>query len=81
MENDNKTTHFFFETKCPKCGKRLDAAVGPSDRPNKDDYTICVGCLSILQFNEDLTMRIAKDSPYEVEQARDNFRRFKHSLN
>lgn len=43
-------------TKCPGCGKLLDACTG-FGTPSPGDYTICMYCKTWLIFNEDLTMR------------------------
>jgi len=49
-------------TLCPRCGYVLDAhgtAPGEADPapPRAGDYTICVGCVGVLQFGADGMLR------------------------
>ena len=50
---------------CPKCGSPNDAATsfdetdpGQKARPRPGDLSVCIGCASIQQFQEDLTLKI-----------------------
>ena len=40
------------EMACPKCGKKLDSAIGlcHRDKPKPGDFTLCIGCLALLRF-------------------------------
>ena len=45
---------------CPHCGKVLDCAScldEPEAKPKKGDLSVCVGCNSILAFEDDLSLR------------------------
>lgn len=49
---------------CPKCGSPNDAATAcdetdPSGqiRPRPTDLTVCIGCATVLQFTEDMTLQ------------------------
>lgn len=47
---------------CPNCGYYFDCATHAvhGDRvPKPDDFTICVGCASVLRFNKNMTVRDA----------------------
>ena len=55
-------------TKCPTCGKVLDAATAAADgqtppdaMPEPGNYTVCLGCGEILIF--DRRMRAARPTP------------------
>jgi hypothetical protein len=54
-------------TECPKCGRILDTCSGVSwegeymevdetNGPGEGDYTVCVGCGTLLRFNKDLQL-------------------------
>lgn len=43
------------KVECPWCGKLLDAVTGGRE-PRKDDVTICLGCLNLTVFNEQLLL-------------------------
>lgn len=50
---------------CPKCGSPNDAATSCDEtdreqnvRPRPGDISVCIRCASILQFQEDLTVKI-----------------------
>jgi hypothetical protein len=47
------------EARCPCCLKTLDGATSAGERktPLPGDFSVCVYCTSILQFNTDLTLR------------------------
>lgn len=67
--------------RCPACGHSLDGAAGDG-APAPDDFSLCVYCTTILQFNDDLTLRRVedKDIPYSVIKARDKFIIFKRVM-
>lgn len=47
---------------CPKCGTHVDCAThmsGKAVKPKPDDVSLCVGCGSIMFFNDDLSIRVA----------------------
>lgn len=59
---------------CPKCLNKLTAQTGLHNFesiPQKHDFIICGYCLAILQFNEDLTLRIVTRSQLKAIQDRD----------
>ena len=55
--------------KCPACGYKLDAATNISETtggaPRPQDYTICLNCQQILQFNANL--KVEKRTFSEVD--------------
>ena len=44
---------------CPFCGNKMDCATETIERkpPQVNDITICLECLNLAQFNDDLTLR------------------------
>ena len=47
------------ENKCPNCGKITDMATSTDGRdmnPSSGDISICIGCSTINQFDDDLTI-------------------------
>jgi hypothetical protein len=47
-------------SRCPHCGKKLDAASrmeGPQPLPKPDDLTVCIGCGEVLAFDGRLHLR------------------------
>ncbi len=46
---------------CPTCKKLLDGftAVDHDKKPKAGDVTICVYCNEVLQFNDDMSMKLA----------------------
>src|SRR5438045_5022738 len=46
---------------CPRCGYTLDTAGStPEDagwRPRPGDFSVCMNCLQLLAYNDDLTVR------------------------
>lgn len=51
---------------CPKCGKKLDGATSgdnPDEEimPQKYDLSICLYCVAVLQYEEDLSLRELSD--------------------
>jgi NAD-dependent SIR2 family protein deacetylase len=79
------------ETKCPKCGKTLDAATGIGDySPRPGDVTVCNGCESALQYTESLHLRPLPDQVWaemdlhekaDLRHAQEIVRKMKHHLN
>ena len=58
MEVKTKLNH------CPNCNTKLNGAkdVNGTDNPPKpDDYSLCIKCVTILQFTEDLSLRQVSD--------------------
>lgn len=53
---------------CPTCSAILDAAtsLGGNWDPKPGNITACVYCLTILQFNYDLTVQLATDVVIEA---------------
>ena len=48
--------------KCPHCGKRIDRALGKEEhQPAPGDVSICLGCLGVIKFGEDL--KVSKAEP------------------
>jgi hypothetical protein len=57
------------ESRCPSCGKLLDAATSitdPGASPSPDDMTICVGCGAILKFDKDLHLQELLQKDYDA---------------
>lgn len=48
---------------CPKCGYRLNAATGQHgyEVPKVRDLSVCINCASLLEFNDDLSLRSLSD--------------------
>lgn len=44
-----------ISSKCPACGKMVDAAMGMA-APKKDDISLCINCGGIAKFAEDLRL-------------------------
>ena len=53
---------------CPSCRKLLDGftAVDHDKKPKAGDVTICAYCNVVLQFNDDMSMKLA--SPEVIEE-------------
>jgi hypothetical protein len=49
------------EARCPACQTTLDGASSMGDRPmpRPGDLSVCVYCTALLEFNTDLTLRLA----------------------
>lgn len=56
---------------CPSCSAKLDAATGTTtdDSPQAGDYTVCYRCAAVLQFNQDMTLRVAqfREMPLDLQ--------------
>lgn len=56
-------THYAL-TACPYCGHKLNAA-GASDgshtAPSDGDATVCIECAEVMFFQQDMTVRKAKE--------------------
>lgn len=74
---------------CPNCGARLSgAATSGEDRsPQAGDLTVCIKCVTVLVFDEDMHVRRAAEEEMEAlceEEKRDlrevcnRVRRYKH---
>lgn len=61
------STHRMKMQLCPICGYELDAHSGldGADKPDKDDFSICMKCGEIMQFNEDLTLRATTNEAFQ----------------
>lgn len=49
------------EDRCPKCGCLINASTGIEDEnqmPSKGDISICIECASILEFDENLKLKL-----------------------
>ena len=49
------------EDHCPKCGCLINASTGIEDEnqmPSKGDIYICIKCASILEFDENLKLKL-----------------------
>ncbi len=60
MGSDRKVKDMkIVESKCPTCGKKLNAAKALEEQstPVAGDISICFYCGSILSFQEDLSMK------------------------
>jgi hypothetical protein len=57
------STSLIPPSRCPSCGKILDAASGVDEKglhqrlPDAGDITVCIGCGHIMVFADDLTLR------------------------
>ena len=51
------------DARCPACLGRLDGAMPANGRgrqiPRVGDLSVCISCTVILEFNSDLTVRLA----------------------
>lgn len=56
---------------CPLCGYTLDAATnadsGDKIAPKPGDVTVCFGCAGILEFTEDMGVRLADVATLEPD--------------
>jgi hypothetical protein len=72
MLNNNKVSHL-LESTCPTCNSKLNAASsisGEDISPEPFDITVCYYCGEILEFAEDLLVKVItstskKSLPYE----------------
>jgi hypothetical protein len=59
----DSASHILPPSRCPNCGKVLDAATGVDEKglhqrlPAAGDFTVCIGCGHIMVFANDLTLR------------------------
>jgi hypothetical protein len=55
---------------CPWCGAHLTTVVGPDDAlPKPGDLTICLHCVGVAQFAQDLSLERPREATIEeVEQ-------------
>ena len=56
-----KTGQLDTRANCPTCKKLLDGytAVDHDHKPQAGDVTICTYCNEVLQFNDDMSMKLA----------------------
>lgn len=61
------TTFTHRRSTCPGCGQALNASVDPKERggPRPNDVSMCVGCGTILQFDQQL--RLKAMTPEQIE--------------
>ncbi len=68
------------QPKCPTCHEVLDRHMSANRIdaiPRKDDYSICSYCLEVLQFNRDMTLRVAKNIPPEIIEQRNKLEKWR----
>jgi hypothetical protein len=55
-ESDPPTTKLPDDSRCPSCGKKIDAATHLEEhvRPKPGDFTVCFGCAVLLRFDQNL---------------------------
>ena len=59
---------------CPGCGALLDATscvAAPGVAPDPGDLTLCMACMTVLVFNEDLRPRLPWPGELEAAKAAD----------
>lgn len=63
----SKTSYTCSDSRCPKCGERMNGATDPlgSAVPTPGDLSVCVYCGNVLVFNHDMTVRDA--TRYDVQ--------------
>jgi hypothetical protein len=46
---------------CPKCFHELDAntCLTEEAKPEPGDYTVCIGCASVLRFRENMSLELS----------------------
>lgn len=56
------------DQRCPRCGKNLNRS-SPVDNqplaPVPGDFTVCVGCVAILQFDEQMKLKVPEQAAIE----------------
>lgn len=53
-----------YKDRCPKCGYDINAASsirGDDILPDPKDYSICLNCGALLQFDKDLRLQAVRD--------------------
>ena len=63
LKLDVTTIH--TETRCPTCGKKLDASTGPN-APRPDDLSVCCYCLTFLRYGPSLSLRELRPDEFEA---------------
>ena len=61
------TTRTNDGARCPVCDKQLDAATNAEDidaAPKAGDISVCIYCHTLLEFNEDLTLRLCSQAVF-----------------
>ena len=57
---------------CPWCGYTLDAAGNMKDQiPKEGDFTVCLGCVSVLRFGPGLKLEIPSRAEIDAQIAAD----------
>ena len=64
---------------CPRCGYRVDTASAPSGTPRPSDFSICLSCLSVNRFGDDLKLRRCPDSEWTAMPEADEIRRYRRA--
>lgn len=61
---DKVVTTLTEDHECPGCGAVLNAATGTDSEsvPREGDISVCYKCGSLLEFNEDLSVRLLDSS-------------------
>lgn len=63
-----------YSDRCPKCGYGINAASSlfdPTELPDPEDYSICLNCGALLEFDRALRLQAVRDP----ERAFDNLSR------
>lgn len=69
----SENTHFLKPSVCPVCGFRIDAAAEIGDikydegAPEPMAITVCLNCVAVLQFTEDMELRTFPMADLEPE--------------
>lgn len=43
-------------SRCPNCGKKLDACSGLDRGPGPGDLTVCIECSALVRFDDDMQL-------------------------
>jgi hypothetical protein len=60
----NITNYRHRASECPTCGKTLDVTHSRVEQPSPQagDFTICLGCGSVLRFDSELLLRAVAEA-------------------
>jgi len=54
-----------YKDRCPKCGYEINAATSigkdPTHLPDPEDYSICLNCGALLEFDDMLRLQAVRD--------------------
>lgn len=59
---------------CPVCGHTLDSSESlssPAEAPAAGDWTVCIGCAAILEFDQELRLSLVPHAAAAVALAED----------